>query len=726
MAGSAGQLWEVIGGAGKGGVLVRSGLELESSQLEHRLATGSLVREVNLVGDRLQYAKVRGNGPQTGWLSVRIQGKDLLTKCAVWEVVGGVDSRGVLVRSGKELDSKQCEHRLATGSLVKEEELVGERLRYSMIAGGGPDAGWVSIRAKGNDLLARTTAQDRPQGDRLDAVPIGDGEWNPYAILQIGPRATDFMIKHAFRKMSLRVHPDQNPNDPEADQKFHDVQKAKEFLLDPLKRMMFNLKKGYLSHMPSNPIYWSDWERMFGELGDPELEDIKREEQRLGVPAGEIDILVFGCTGLAGMLGTSFLSYSSTGLTWALAARAEEKLKAVAAKFGRGPNYRGAFHAPEPQTLEEVLPRTRVLVNFAGTPRDGHFNQIYALCVKHSVHYVDIMGDIPLISDLIQKYHLEAVAKGLVFMPCVGVTALPCDLLVLCAVQRLRAKHQTGCRCAVVYTFSQGGGLSGNSFASALATTRADAAREFDPFLIGGLRECGVRPEDNAFFGCQYDGFCGQWVGPDALQRTDPPIIRRSCELFEKEDAALGYGIDFQFKTFAMFPDKMSTEMARLQFKLPVSAKEQMVDQKKVPPIGSGPGERLRQEAISYKICNAEGENGQQVHAVMRSGPGGLGDGYASGILAIVAAQVLLEEFETLPATRRGFTTAAHLLGMSSIWKRLAEQRMVFEVHDGRAPQELFRNVMGGSLALDTDVAVIEGEGETCHALQRKPWEEAI
>lgn len=77
------QCWKVVGGADKGGILARSGQELKSAELPERLATGAVVKELQLVGDRLEFKKLRKKdaGPATGWVSVKLPGKELLTKC---------------------------------------------------------------------------------------------------------------------------------------------------------------------------------------------------------------------------------------------------------------------------------------------------------------------------------------------------------------------------------------------------------------------------------------------------------------------------------------------------------------------------------------------------------------------------------------------------------------------------------------------------------------------
>eukprot|EP00439_Symbiodinium_sp_Y106_P003980 s5859_g1.t1 len=82
-----GTIWEVIGGADKGGaggtqlrVLVRVDEEVSSTPFPDRLTTGSLVMEVELVGDRLRYDRIAGTGagPDSGWVSVRLGRRELL------------------------------------------------------------------------------------------------------------------------------------------------------------------------------------------------------------------------------------------------------------------------------------------------------------------------------------------------------------------------------------------------------------------------------------------------------------------------------------------------------------------------------------------------------------------------------------------------------------------------------------------------------------------------
>jgi len=97
--GRTGQLWKVVGGADKGGILVRSGPEFTSPTLSGRLKTGSLVEEAELQGERLSYRLLSGAGPERGWVSVLVRGganvggadKHLMVKtsAAAWELKHG-------------------------------------------------------------------------------------------------------------------------------------------------------------------------------------------------------------------------------------------------------------------------------------------------------------------------------------------------------------------------------------------------------------------------------------------------------------------------------------------------------------------------------------------------------------------------------------------------------------------------------------------------------------
>ncbi len=63
---------------------------------------------------------------------------------------------------------------------------------------------------------------------------------DPYEVLGVGRNATADDIKSAFRKLARKYHPDVNPGNAEAEEKFKEVQQAYEILSDQEKRSRFD------------------------------------------------------------------------------------------------------------------------------------------------------------------------------------------------------------------------------------------------------------------------------------------------------------------------------------------------------------------------------------------------------------------------------------------------------------------------------------------------------
>jgi molecular chaperone DnaJ len=61
-----------------------------------------------------------------------------------------------------------------------------------------------------------------------------------YEVLGVSKEATEKEIKRAYRKKAMQFHPDQNPDDPNAAQKFKEASEAYDVLKDPQKRQRYD------------------------------------------------------------------------------------------------------------------------------------------------------------------------------------------------------------------------------------------------------------------------------------------------------------------------------------------------------------------------------------------------------------------------------------------------------------------------------------------------------
>lgn len=61
-----------------------------------------------------------------------------------------------------------------------------------------------------------------------------------YELLALPKTATPDDVKKTFRKLALKYHPDKNPDNPEAVDKFKEVNRAHSILIDPTKRNIYD------------------------------------------------------------------------------------------------------------------------------------------------------------------------------------------------------------------------------------------------------------------------------------------------------------------------------------------------------------------------------------------------------------------------------------------------------------------------------------------------------
>ena len=79
------------------------------------------------------------------------------------------------------------------------------------------------------------------------------GSFDAYAALGLDPAATSDEVRRAYRRLARALHPDANPGDVAAAERFRRVAEAHALLADPMRRASYDAIHGRSSAVPSGP-----------------------------------------------------------------------------------------------------------------------------------------------------------------------------------------------------------------------------------------------------------------------------------------------------------------------------------------------------------------------------------------------------------------------------------------------------------------------------------------
>jgi len=139
-----------------------------------------------------------------------------------------------------------------------------------------------------------------------------NGNKNYYEALGVSREASAEEIKKAYRQLALKFHPDRNPGDRQAEERFKEISEAYGVLIDPEKKRQYDL----LSRTPfgsgERPDFSYTQEEIFRDIfNNPRASDVfsdlGREFSRMGFRFDQrfFDHLFFGGRGFVFIVGGS-------------------------------------------------------------------------------------------------------------------------------------------------------------------------------------------------------------------------------------------------------------------------------------------------------------------------------------------------------------------------------------------------------------------------------------
>lgn len=105
-------------------------------------------------------------------------------------------------------------------------------------------------------------------------------------------------------------------------------------------------------------------------------------------------------------------------------------------------------------SVNAAVRKATVVASVVG-PYDEFGETLVRACVENGTHYVDITGETPFIQDMIDRYHLQAVAMDTFIVPSCGFDSIPSDLGT--HLLALHAEEEFGAKLGNVRCYLTGG-----------------------------------------------------------------------------------------------------------------------------------------------------------------------------------------------------------------------------------------------------------------------------
>ena len=418
----------------------------------------------------------------------------------------------------------------------------------------------------------------------------------------------------------------------------------------------------------------------------------------------EFDVIIYGATGFTGRLVAEyFAQHYAKSVRWALAGRDLARLAsirdALAARFPLEqplPRLPRASSA-DPSSLLDLARRARVILTTVG-PYAIHGTPLVAACVEARTHYVDITGETPWVREIIDRFHQEALQRGVCVVPMCGFDSVPADLgAYLCVLEAAKF----GARVTDVQALvSTNGGPSGGTIASLmnlLDGQNAHKLRESSaPFYLNPAGSFSsetnananpqqqqqqlihLTPHDRDQMFPKYAADHRQWTIPFIMAGPNTRLVRRSQAL---QVGLYGPGFSYNEATAVgnIFLALLLNALLLLTLLLLFFGPTRRLIARFLPAAGEGPSEeRRRRSRFSYRFIARTTLPNNKVAVTISGGDPGYTE--TAKMLSEAALCLAMDAGQRQQQRQEGgVLTASSCMGLGLV-ERLQNAGMIFKV----------------------------------------------
>ncbi|KAI8371660.1 saccharopine dehydrogenase [Radiomyces spectabilis] len=407
------------------------------------------------------------------------------------------------------------------------------------------------------------------------------------------------------------------------------------------------------------------------------------------------DIIVFGATGFTGELTCEYLvEINDKELRWAIAGRSRAKLQKTRERLAAIDESCQSLDlliadSGDLESLENAVRQARVVISTVG-PFMKYGTLLVEACVRQKTHYVDITGEYPWVSQMIDRFHGEAVKNNVMIVPCCGFDSVPSDMGTFMVCDYMQSRHNLSTADVKMSLTNIVGGFSGGTIQSAvgmLADKSLSASKSTDPYLLSPIRG----PDQKKLPWMNRDpDFGRRWQGCFLMSVVNEKVVRRSWGLYTERGHS--YGQAFKYRetwTLSFIPALIMTmamltvaPLAAVALKIPAIAS---LASRLLPGSGAGPDreQRMKGRFEMQFVATAETEPYDEPVRVRGVVKGFRDPGYGDTCLMVAeSALCIVKSLDELPGKEGGILTPASAFGHTLLNRLRANNRMVFEVKD--------------------------------------------